>query len=127
MKLKRKKLVYHTASPVWILLCLYIAMLMFLSDTIEAKSQKKSLTVAVKDLPPFVMETENRYAGLDVERWEEIAKALKLKLNYRSAGQWRIFSDLVEGKADIAFSCIPITREFEENPTNLLGGKTLIG
>ena len=76
MKLKRKKLVYHTASPVWILLCLYIAMLMFLSDTIEAKSQKKSLTVAVKDFPPCVMETENRYTGLDVERWEEIANDL---------------------------------------------------
>jgi ABC-type amino acid transport substrate-binding protein len=39
---------------------------------------------------------------------------MKLEFNYRLTDQWRIFSDLVEGKADIAFSCMPITREWEE-------------
>ena len=72
------------------------------------------MSVAIKVLPPCVMETKIRYTGFDVELWEEIAKDLKLEFNYRWADQWKIFSYLVEGKADIAFSCMPITSEAEE-------------
>jgi ABC-type amino acid transport substrate-binding protein len=85
-----------------------------LYDSIEVKSQEKPLTVAIKVLSPCVMEAEGRYTGFDVELWEQIAKDLKLEFNYRLTDQWRIFSDLVEGKADIAFSCMPITHEWEE-------------
>ena len=72
------------------------------------------MSVAIKVLPPCVMEAKDRYSGFDVELWEEIAKDLKLDFNYRLTDQWRIFSDLVEGKADIAFSCMPITFNAEE-------------
>ncbi|MBT8374112.1 MAG: transporter substrate-binding domain-containing protein [Deltaproteobacteria bacterium] len=61
-----------------------------------------------------MMEAEGRYTGFDSELWEQIAKELKLEFNYRLTDKWRITSDLVEGKADIAFSCMPITREWEE-------------
>jgi ABC-type amino acid transport substrate-binding protein len=60
------------------------------------------------------MDADSRYTGFDTELWEQIAKNLKLEFNYRLTDQWRIFSDLVEGKADIAFSCMPITHEWEE-------------
>ena len=114
MKFDRKRLVFNRTSSVRTFLWLFISILMALYDVTEAKSQEKILTVAVKDLPPCVMEAENRYTGFDVELWEQIAKDLKLEFNYRLTDQWRIFSDLVEGKADVAFSCMPITHEFEE-------------
>jgi polar amino acid transport system substrate-binding protein len=114
MQLDRKRLIYKRSSAVRILLCLFISILLVLFDPIEVKSQEKPLTVAIKVLSPCVMEAEGRYTGFDAELWEQIAKDLKLEFNYRLTDQWRIFSGLVEGKADIAFSCIPITHELEE-------------
>jgi ABC-type amino acid transport substrate-binding protein len=114
MKLDRKKLVDNRSSPVWIFLGSFISILLVLSGSTEAKSQEKSLTAAIKVLSPCVMEAESRYTGFDVELWEQIAKDLQLEFNYRLTDQWGIFSDLVDGKADIAFSCMPITHEWEE-------------
>lgn len=114
MKLDRKRLLYNRSSSVRILLWLFITILLVLYDTTEVKSQEKSLTVAIKLLSPCVMDADSRYTGFDTELWEQIAKNLKLEFNYRLTDQWRIFSDLVEGKADIAFSCMPITHEWEE-------------
>jgi len=114
MKPDRKRLLYKRSSPVRILLWLFISILLVLYDSIEVKSQEKPLTVAVKVLSPCVMEADSRYTGFDAELWEQIANDLKLEFNYRLTDQWRIFSDLVEGKADIAFSCMPITHEWEE-------------
>ena len=114
MKRDRKRLVYKRSSLVRILLWLFISILLVLCDSIEVKSQEKSLTVAIKLLSPCVMAAEDRYTGFDIELWEQIAKDLKLEFNYRLTDKWRIFSDLVEGKADISFSCMPITHEWEE-------------
>jgi glutamine transport system substrate-binding protein len=61
-----------------------------------------------------MMGAESRCTGFDVDLWDQIAKDLKLKFNYRLVDQWSIFSDLVGGEADIAFSCMPITHEWEE-------------
>ena len=97
-----------------ILLWSLISIFLVLVESIEAQSQEKPLTVGIKVLSPCVMETNGQYFGFDVELWEQIAKELKLDFRYRLTDQWKIFSDLVEGKADIAFSCMPITHELEE-------------
>ena len=114
MILDPKRRVYNRSRQLRILLWLFTPTVMVLCDAIEVKSQEKSLTVAMKVQPPCVMEAENRYTGFDVELWEHIATDLKLEFNYRLTDKWSIFSDLVEGKADIAFSCMPITHEWEE-------------
>ena len=114
MQLDPKRPVYNRSSPARILLWVFISLPLGLCVSHEAKSQQKFLTVAVKFLSPCVMEADSRYTGFDVELWEQIAKDLKLKFNYRLTDQWSIFSDLAEGKADVAFSCVPITQELEE-------------
>lgn len=114
MKLNRRRLVYEKSPPVWVLLRLFISILPVLFDSIEVNAREKPLTVAIKVLPPCVMEVDGRYTGFDAELWEQIARDLKLEFTYRLTDQWRISSDLVEGKADMAFSCMPITREWEE-------------
>ena len=114
MKPDLKKPKYLMSFPVGTLLCLFIPIFLTLYHSVNAKSQENPLSVAIKILPPCVMETKSRYTGFDLELWEEIAKDLKLEFNYRLTDQWKVFSDLVEGKADIAFSCMPITHEGEE-------------
>jgi hypothetical protein len=66
---------------------------------IGGKSQEEALPLAVKILYPGVMKDESQFTGFDTELWEQIAQHLKLEFNYRLSDQWRIFSDLVLGKA----------------------------
>ena len=115
MKPSRKKPGCNKSFSVGVLSWLFIPLFTTLYYTTDAKSQRNALTVAIKVQPPCVMDAGSRYAGFDVELWEEIAKDLNLEFHYRLTDQWRIFSDLVEGKADIAFSCMPITHEAEQS------------
>ena len=114
MKPELKKPGHIRSFALGVLLWFFMPMFLISYYATNVKSREKSLTVAIKLLPPCVMESKRHYTGFDLELWEEIAKNLKREFNYRLTDQWRIFSDLVEGKADIAFSCRPITHEGEE-------------
>ena len=82
--------------------------------TNEVKSKEKILTVDVEITAPCVMRYNSTYTGFDIELWEEIAKELELAFTYNETDLKGIFTDLVEGKADVAFSCITVTNEREK-------------
>ncbi len=79
----------------------------------EVSSKEKMLTVDVEITAPCVMQSKNGYTGFDIELWEEIAKELDLAFTYNETDMKGLFTDLVEGKADVAFSCITVTDERE--------------
>lgn len=76
--------------------------------------QKKTLTVDIEMLSPCVMVSDGKYTGFDIELWEEIARDIGVKSDYRVTDQSGIFSDLIQGRADVGFSCITITPEREK-------------
>jgi len=76
--------------------------------------RKKSLTVDIEILPPCVMVSDGRYTGFDIELWEEIARDMGVAFDYRVGDQKEIFSDLIQGRADVGFSCFSITPEREK-------------
>ena len=80
----------------------------------EVKSKEKILTVDVEITAPCVMRYNSTYTGFDIELWEEIAKELELTFTYNETDLKGIFTDLVEGNADVAFSCITVTNEREK-------------
>ena len=82
--------------------------------TNEVKSKEKILTVDVEITAPCVMHNDNTYTGFDIELWEEIAQELELDFTYNETDLKGIFTDLVEGNADVAFSCITVTNEREK-------------
>jgi polar amino acid transport system substrate-binding protein len=82
--------------------------------TNEVKSKEKILTVDVEITAPCVMHNDNTYTGFDIELWEEIARELELDFTYNETDLKGIFTDLVEGNADVAFSCITLTNEREK-------------
>jgi len=75
----------------------------------QAESGEKHLNVAVEITAPCVMRENGAYTGFDIELWEEIARELQLPFTYYETGLEGIFQDLVEGRADAAFSCITVT------------------
>ena len=82
--------------------------------TQEVKSEEKILTVDVEITAPCVMHHNGAYTGFDIELWEEIAQELELAFAYNETDLKGIFTDLVEGSADVAFSCITVTGEREK-------------
>jgi ABC-type amino acid transport substrate-binding protein len=80
----------------------------------EAKPDQKTLAVDIEITAPCVMHHNDTYTGFDVELWEEIAKELGRPFTYHETDLKRIFKDLVEGQADVAFSCITITEDREK-------------
>jgi len=80
----------------------------------EGKPKEKILTVDVEITAPCVMHHNSTYTGFDIELWEEIAHELELAFTYNETDLKGIFADLVEGKADVAFSCITVTNEREK-------------
>jgi polar amino acid transport system substrate-binding protein len=80
----------------------------------EVKSKEKILTVDVEITAPCVMPYDSTYTGFDIELWEEIAQELELAFTYNDTSLKGIFADLVEGNADVGFSCITVTEEREK-------------
>ncbi len=80
----------------------------------EVKSTEKILTVDVEITAPCVMHINSTYTGFDIELWEEIAQELDLAFTYNETDLKGIFTDLVEGNADVAFSCITVTNDREK-------------
>ena len=80
----------------------------------EGQSAPHRLTVDIEITPPCVMAHNADYTGFDIELWEAIAEELGLAFAYHETDLNGIFNDLVEGKADVALSCITITNEREK-------------
>jgi polar amino acid transport system substrate-binding protein len=77
----------------------------------EVEPKENILSVAVEITAPCVMHYNNTYTGFDIELWEEIAQEIELGFAYNETDLKGIFTDLVEGNADVAFSCITVTNE----------------
>ncbi len=82
--------------------------------TCEVKSEEKILTADVEITAPCVMHSNGAYTGFDIELWEEIAQESELTFAYNKTDLKGIFTDLAEGRADVAFSCITVTEEREK-------------
>ena len=93
-------------------LCLLCMLVFGVADQVE--STEKNLTVDIEITAPCVMRYNGTYTGFDIELWEEIARELDVAFTYRETNLKSIFTDLVEGNADVAFSCITVTKEREE-------------
>ena len=78
------------------------------------RPQEKPLLAAIEVMAPCVMKSDEPYTGFEIDLWEEISKDLGLEFAYYETSMDRIFTDLIEGKAHVGFSCITITHEREE-------------
>jgi len=80
----------------------------------QVQAQEHILTVDIEITPPCVMSEGPNYTGFDIELWEEIARELGLNFTYHETDLKGIFNGLVEGRTDVAFSCITVTDEREK-------------
>ena len=77
-----------------------------------AEPAKKSVTLSVYALDPFVINNDGEYSGFTIDLWEEIAERLDLDTTYVEAKSVKEeLNDVLTGRADAAASALSITEE----------------
>ena len=78
------------------------------------KKSGKTLRVATTSMPPFVMETNNKYSGFEIDLWDAIAKQINVKYEFKNYKFQELIPLVNNGEADIAFASITINEKREE-------------
>lgn len=77
-----------------------------------ALAQTREVSVAVRNLAPFVMTQDNQRTGFTIELWEEIAKRQQWSTKYVDAENVTAqLNDVAERRADVGAGAISITSE----------------
>lgn len=72
------------------------------------------LKIAITQDSPFVIESNGKYSGFEIELWETIAKEIGASFEYEEHNFQELIPFIVEKKADIALSAITINEKREE-------------
>lgn len=79
---------------------------------VPAGAESRQVTVAVRNLAPFVMNQDDKRTGFTVELWEEIAKRQQWSTKYIEADNVKAqLQDVADKRADVAAGAISITGE----------------
>ncbi|MFC4727672.1 transporter substrate-binding domain-containing protein [Coralloluteibacterium thermophilus] len=69
------------------------------------------LLVGVRTAPPFVIETEDGYAGLAIELWEDIAAERGWRFEYRGYGLEGLLDAVAADEVDLGIGAVTATAE----------------
>lgn len=72
------------------------------------------LKVVVTKNSPFVLESNGKYSGFEIELWEEIAKQIGASFEYEKHNFQELIPLVADKKADIALGAITINEKREE-------------
>ena len=79
-----------------------------------ASASAAPLTVAVKASPPFSFQNGDRWDGVSVELWEQVAKSAGYEYRFRP---YKTVADMLTavelGQADVAIGAISVTADRE--------------
>ncbi|HAE36792.1 TPA: hypothetical protein DCX66_03505 [Candidatus Nomurabacteria bacterium] len=74
----------------------------------------QKLKVVVSQMPPFVMESNNKYSGFEVDLWEMIAREMGVGFEYKKYNFQELIPIVNKREADVAFASITINEKREE-------------
>ncbi len=72
------------------------------------------LKVVVAHTPPFIIESNGKYSGFEIELWETIAKEIGASFEYEKHNFQELISLIADKKADIALAAITVNEKREE-------------
>lgn len=78
------------------------------------KKNEGKLKVVLASMPPFVVGSDSRYSGFEVELWEMIAKEIGADFEYEKHDFQELIPLVAARKADLAFASITINEKREE-------------
>jgi polar amino acid transport system substrate-binding protein len=72
------------------------------------------LKIAISPAPPFIIESNGKYSGFEIELWEAIAKQIGNNFEYEKHNFQELIPLVADKKADIALAAITINEEREK-------------
>ncbi|MCA9643998.1 MAG: transporter substrate-binding domain-containing protein [Polyangiaceae bacterium] len=78
-----------------------------------AATPERTLVVGVKVAPPFVIEDGDRYRGLAVDLWEDIAADQGWRFSYKVYDLEGLLAAVEKGEVDVGLGAITVTAERE--------------
>ena len=72
------------------------------------------IKVAIADFPPLIFDQDKRYAGLEVDLWEAIAKIIGVDFEYEKHNFKEIIPLLAEKKVDVGLAGITVNESREK-------------
>ncbi|MGB1252527.1 MAG: transporter substrate-binding domain-containing protein [Candidatus Promineifilaceae bacterium] len=90
-------------------------LLLYFAPNIQAQTELTPVTVAVRDIEPFVFQQNNQYVGFSIDLWEAIAARIDVDPTYIVVDTAQAMIDSVaDGEMDFAITSISITSEREQ-------------
>jgi polar amino acid transport system substrate-binding protein len=91
-----------------------LALLLFFVYPLSAQSAEPKVRVAAYNCPPFVIKGNDKLSGISIFLWNKIAEQLGLDYSIEHYRLKEMLDAVVQGKADVAVSCLSITQEREK-------------
>ncbi|WP_445167153.1 transporter substrate-binding domain-containing protein [Mycolicibacterium sp. Dal123E01] len=80
-----------------------------------AAAQERTVSVAVYQMTPFVIDNKGEWTGFTIDLWEQIAQRLGWHTNYVNVGDVKNqLQTITDGKAEVAAGGLSITAEREQ-------------
>jgi ABC-type amino acid transport substrate-binding protein len=79
----------------------------------EAKEGHKSVIIATREAPPFVIKTAEGWQGITIELVERIARRLNMSYEFKEMGLEEMLDKTAAGRVDAAAAALTITAERE--------------
>ena len=101
-------------KKIWIAL-LFLIPFPTSAETSQEEAKKEKLVVAVKSTGPFAYKgKDQRWRGISIDLWKEIAKELKLTYEFHEVDLKGMLEGMEKGSFDVAVGALTVTREREE-------------
>ena len=91
-----------------------LLLILFSINPLYAQQAKPDVRVAVRTCPPFVINDNGQYSGISIFLLDNIAEQLGVSYSLEHYELEEMLEAVVQGKADIAVSCLSITKEREK-------------
>lgn len=83
-------------------------------QTAPVSGSDKTLRVAVKPSPPFVIkDKDGGYEGISVQLWEQIASEHDIRFKYTEENLQGMIDGVADGKYDVGVGAVTVTAERE--------------
>jgi len=92
----------------------FLTLFLLIPFPLCAQSAERPIRVAARVCPPFVMNDAGQYSGISIYLWDKIAEKKGFEYSIEEYGLNEMLEAVVQGKADIAGSCLSMTQKREE-------------
>ena len=92
----------------------FLTLFLLIPFALCAQSAKSPIRVATRICPPFVMNDAGQFSGISIYLWDKIVEQLGVEYSIGEYGLNEMLEAVVQGKTDIAVSCLSMTHKREE-------------